>query len=375
MCGGRHYSEWRGTWEGEPRKIPGAGALFPEGYEPLVGDPDPWICPIRDCQTVFPESWALGGHFSASHRALLLNDNRDGTMSIVGKRQLPDPGSGRMPALVISRKPLDPATAPPKAPHRKPRRKKKMENRPLISGMTPRKPKATSVPAPTPAPALSDMSLPRSKSFLVIDLPSNRSSRHVFSPKNYSQALFQPENKCVRQTGTESGKALNARAKNDSNRDSGSSGGSRSDESIAHTPIRGQAQGDPKDVPAVLLAARAQLIRNTPASKRRSRRLAGPESSPQSAQQISKRPAEAVSQSGKPARKKAASSTSKRPKAASRLTSGSSRRSEGGSSSSLPSSSQGAIPHLTMSDWEIAPGRIRAVAGDESDSKRNLFYL
>ena len=50
--------------EGVPRRIPGAGALFPEGYHPRVGDAEPWICPVRDCQTVFAEAWALGGHFS-----------------------------------------------------------------------------------------------------------------------------------------------------------------------------------------------------------------------------------------------------------------------------------------------------------------------
>lgn len=84
MCGDRPYSDWAGEWgrssflnpffwphfvspnltEGAQRKIPGVGALFPEGYLPRVGDPLPWICPVRDCQTVFANAWALGGHFS-----------------------------------------------------------------------------------------------------------------------------------------------------------------------------------------------------------------------------------------------------------------------------------------------------------------------
>ncbi len=85
MCGDRLYSDWAGDWgrfrsgpfspatqllnssiDDAPRKIPGAGALFPEGYFPRVGSPEPWICPVRDCQTIFSEAWALGGHFSVS---------------------------------------------------------------------------------------------------------------------------------------------------------------------------------------------------------------------------------------------------------------------------------------------------------------------
>lgn len=92
MCGRRQYSDWTGPWgrlnsrprpfpgsthghspvpiEGVRRRVPGAGALFPEGYQPRAGDPTPWICPIRDCQTVFTEAWALGGHFSVSRLRL-----------------------------------------------------------------------------------------------------------------------------------------------------------------------------------------------------------------------------------------------------------------------------------------------------------------
>jgi hypothetical protein len=45
-------------------EIPGAGAFFPAGYSPRFDDDYPWICPLRDCQTVFKEAWNLGGHFS-----------------------------------------------------------------------------------------------------------------------------------------------------------------------------------------------------------------------------------------------------------------------------------------------------------------------
>lgn len=57
------------TTDGMPRKIPGAGALFPEGYLPLMKSPEPWICPMRDCQTIFADAWALGGHFSVGFPA------------------------------------------------------------------------------------------------------------------------------------------------------------------------------------------------------------------------------------------------------------------------------------------------------------------
>ncbi|KAK3905504.1 hypothetical protein C8A05DRAFT_30672 [Staphylotrichum tortipilum] len=127
MCGDRLYSDWTGYWDGVLRKIPGAGALFPEGYLPRVGSPEPWVCTVRDCQTIFADAWVLGGHFSASHRASLLNDNLDGTMSVMCKRTTADPSSDRMPPIVISRNAIDAAIAPPKANPRRPRRRKKAE--------------------------------------------------------------------------------------------------------------------------------------------------------------------------------------------------------------------------------------------------------
>ncbi|KAL2261781.1 hypothetical protein VTK26DRAFT_3361 [Humicola hyalothermophila] len=130
MCGDRMYSEWTGLWEGVPRKVPGVGALFPEGYLPRFGHPEPWICPVRDCQTIFADAWALGGHFSMGHRACLLNDNLDGTFSVLGKRKTTDPASGRMPPIIVSRHPINPATAPPKATPRRPGRRKRSEMKP-----------------------------------------------------------------------------------------------------------------------------------------------------------------------------------------------------------------------------------------------------
>ncbi|KAL2019144.1 hypothetical protein VTK56DRAFT_10016 [Thermocarpiscus australiensis] len=48
-------------------------------------------------------------------------------MSVVGKRKTHAAGSGRMPAIVISRKAIDPTKAPPRASPRRPGRRKKWE--------------------------------------------------------------------------------------------------------------------------------------------------------------------------------------------------------------------------------------------------------
>jgi hypothetical protein len=64
-----------------------------------------------------------------SHRACLLNDNLDGTMSVIGKRKTADVGSGRMPPIVISRNPIDVIAAAPKASPRQPGRRRKLERK------------------------------------------------------------------------------------------------------------------------------------------------------------------------------------------------------------------------------------------------------
>ncbi|KAK1750513.1 hypothetical protein QBC47DRAFT_438461 [Echria macrotheca] len=122
QCGDRLYSEWAGVVGGGPIKIRGVGALFPEGYSPRFDQSYPWICPIRDCQTVFLHAWGLGGHFSAGHRGCLLNDNRDGTMSIVGSRKETADDKKRIPAIVVSRNMAEQASLPPKASPRRPDR-------------------------------------------------------------------------------------------------------------------------------------------------------------------------------------------------------------------------------------------------------------
>ncbi|KAI7787276.1 hypothetical protein LA080_000614 [Diaporthe eres] len=84
------------------------GALIPEGYDLDRAVPGrPWVCPIRSCRAVFKKIAGLGSHFSVKHRGELLNDNQDGTLSIVGAYNRPLPGHNHCASMVISQNPLD----------------------------------------------------------------------------------------------------------------------------------------------------------------------------------------------------------------------------------------------------------------------------
>lgn len=64
-----------------------------------------WICSVRDCRALFANMHGLNVHFRQLHNHLRLNDNRDGTVSIVGWRDNRSlPGS-----IVVSQRPA-PAT-------------------------------------------------------------------------------------------------------------------------------------------------------------------------------------------------------------------------------------------------------------------------
>lgn len=105
---GWDYKTWTDS-SGERRLT--AGALLPQGYT-LHDDPQfPWICPVRSCRATFGTLTGLGSHFSLVHRASLLNDNEDGTLSVVKKV------TGRIPASVVSKKPLDREEPPMATPY------------------------------------------------------------------------------------------------------------------------------------------------------------------------------------------------------------------------------------------------------------------
>jgi hypothetical protein len=94
------------------------GALLPESYVLHKENPDyPWICSIRTCRQIFSELFGLGRHFTNAHRGQLLNDNQDGTLTIVGQYAQRGPGNGKLKTgrvkvpLVVSADPL-PSDAP-----------------------------------------------------------------------------------------------------------------------------------------------------------------------------------------------------------------------------------------------------------------------
>ncbi|KAL2257274.1 hypothetical protein VTK26DRAFT_394 [Humicola hyalothermophila] len=104
---GRPYRQW---WSETGELISMAGALIPDGYKLDDSSPHgPWICPVRSCRALCRDRRALGHHFMATHRSDELNDNSDGTFSVVGSHQ----GAA---ARVVSRKPLNPNNPPVAAP-------------------------------------------------------------------------------------------------------------------------------------------------------------------------------------------------------------------------------------------------------------------
>ncbi|KXX74455.1 Transcription factor SFP1 [Madurella mycetomatis] len=99
----RRYGEW---WDSNGKLVNMSGALLPEGYQFDATFPDrPWICPIRTCRAACKVRYGLGWHFTNCHRTDSLNDNGDGTFSVVGSHR----GSA---ARVVSRNPLDPSEPP-----------------------------------------------------------------------------------------------------------------------------------------------------------------------------------------------------------------------------------------------------------------------
>ncbi|KAK3987609.1 hypothetical protein QBC44DRAFT_360699 [Cladorrhinum sp. PSN332] len=88
----RRYDEWHDE-NGNPAKM--NGALIPEGYElDLTNKDRPWVCPIRSCKLPCRSIKGLGYHFTQGHKAAELNDNGDGTLSIVGTH------SGARPKMI-----------------------------------------------------------------------------------------------------------------------------------------------------------------------------------------------------------------------------------------------------------------------------------
>ncbi|KAH6843364.1 hypothetical protein B0I37DRAFT_216685 [Chaetomium sp. MPI-CAGE-AT-0009] len=104
---GRPYGEW---WDESGELVNMAGALIPEGYQLDDTFPDrPWVCPVRSCRSACKFRTNLGYHFVSVHKSCSLNDNGDGTFSVVGLHNDAAP-------RVVSKKPLEPNEPPPPPP-------------------------------------------------------------------------------------------------------------------------------------------------------------------------------------------------------------------------------------------------------------------
>ncbi|KAB5513092.1 hypothetical protein GE09DRAFT_637720 [Coniochaeta sp. 2T2.1] len=89
---GRKYAEWHDE-SGNPVNLKGS-VLLPDEYTLDEQDEKPWWCPIDDCTRTFTTLKALGCHFNRVHYARVLNDNLDGTFSILGLYDDPRLGIG-----------------------------------------------------------------------------------------------------------------------------------------------------------------------------------------------------------------------------------------------------------------------------------------
>ncbi|PFH60575.1 hypothetical protein XA68_10742 [Ophiocordyceps unilateralis] len=134
-CDGRPYSKI--THPNGSIEI-NRGVIFPTNYK-LRSEPPHYICPVRDCQTLLKNILSLSGHFSAKHCYSRFNDNRDGTISQVGKYKNLNKLS---PAVVVSQNRL-PQDAPPPSEARPPawsatpaKRKLDQENRGTPAALT-----------------------------------------------------------------------------------------------------------------------------------------------------------------------------------------------------------------------------------------------
>lgn len=111
------------------------GALFPDGYKKCTEIPNhPWICPVRSCRLTYKTHLGLFNHFKFTHRKAMFNDNMDGTLSLVGSYTQKNE-SGMSPAVVVSKRPVDP-TEPPMLEPSIPVKQQRREQRESMSLMT-----------------------------------------------------------------------------------------------------------------------------------------------------------------------------------------------------------------------------------------------
>ncbi|KAK1828045.1 hypothetical protein QBC39DRAFT_375079 [Podospora conica] len=96
---GRPYGSWVDPETGTLKTI--NRAVLPDGYELLTEEypARPFVCPIRTCRRLCKTLHGLSAHFALTHPKDALNDNGDGTFSIVGQGKS---------CMVVSQNPLGP---------------------------------------------------------------------------------------------------------------------------------------------------------------------------------------------------------------------------------------------------------------------------
>ncbi|KAK4169978.1 hypothetical protein QBC43DRAFT_283544 [Cladorrhinum sp. PSN259] len=112
----RRYGEWQ---DENGNTVDLGGALLPEGYQLDLRHQDyTWVCPIRSCRLLCMSFRGLSWHFKRGHKTSELNDNGDGTFSIVGTYD------GKA-ARVVSKNALNPNEPSMAEPHVSSYRQKK----------------------------------------------------------------------------------------------------------------------------------------------------------------------------------------------------------------------------------------------------------
>ncbi|KAK0616909.1 hypothetical protein B0T14DRAFT_568477 [Immersiella caudata] len=133
------------------------GALLPKGYRKHDDPEYSYICPIRSCRSTLPTMIGLGKHFNNMHRGDCLNDNQDGTFTIVGTyaNKTTDgrlSGGVSIPVIVVSKGPKSLEDSPLAAPT--------LNSKRLKAGVKSSRKKREITQAPDPQPRISRNSVP-----------------------------------------------------------------------------------------------------------------------------------------------------------------------------------------------------------------------
>ncbi|OAA62801.1 hypothetical protein SPI_04341 [Niveomyces insectorum RCEF 264] len=195
---GRPYNKWD-DGKGLESTL---GAIIPDGYTKFKDPATPWICPLRSCRLLFPSLTSMGHHFSRGHRSVLLNDNLDGTVSIINKKSAASYQTDKFGARVVTQRRPGPGSAgePMAVPRVGAVVAAAMARTAFASSSPPAEP-TRSVPTPLPIPASqpTPASVPRTTSQAFETRPSQRTTTADQSKngtpvgKPFNRMLFEGE--------------------------------------------------------------------------------------------------------------------------------------------------------------------------------------